>query len=292
MEIVELYDNGAPGIEGSEAERFCEKAAEAGDEKAIARLEDGFDTRPLIEIMKEQAEKGNADAMWWMYGSALDRHCPDEAQLWYDKALEAGQGDALLAEADKYLRKDEDSYDPRLAEQYLRRGADKGNIAAITRLGKLELNGGDEDFWQAAMKKEQDDFEATPERLERHKRQFAWVKLAAEAGDDESMYQIALAYHFGYPTEKDEEEAFQMAAAAAKQGNYSAMYLASWLMENGLGTERDLDTAVALYAVSTEGGIVPAMLRLYEIYKDGYEHIPADKEKAHRYLWMSGVGHD
>lgn len=72
MEIVELHDNGAADIEGEEAERLCNKAAEAGDKKAIIRLEDGFDTRPLAEILREQIEKGNIDAMWWLYNSAVN----------------------------------------------------------------------------------------------------------------------------------------------------------------------------------------------------------------------------
>ena len=56
MELVELHDTGSFGIEGAEALKWCEKAAKAGDKKAIARLEDGFDTRPLPDTAHRSAQ--------------------------------------------------------------------------------------------------------------------------------------------------------------------------------------------------------------------------------------------
>ncbi len=65
---------------------------------------------------------------------------------------------------------------------------------------------------------------------------------------------------------------------------------AKYLEACALEEEKDLDRAIACYAEAAEAGIMAAMLRLYEIYKDGLEHIPADPEKASRYLWLSGIG--
>ncbi len=130
MELVELHDNGAAGISDSEAERLCQKAAKAGDKKAVARLSDGFGTRPCTKTPQEQAEKGNAEAM----------------------------------------------------------------------------------------------------------------------------------------------------------------YLLACHLEEGLDCERNLDRALACYTEAAEQGVLAAILRLYEIYKDGLGHIPADPEKASRYLWLSGAG--
>ncbi len=293
MELVELHDMGIPDIEGEEAQELCQKAAKLGDKKAIVRLEDGFDLRPMTEVLEEQAEKGNVDALWWLHYSYTKQKCQEEAQLWYDKALEAGQVDALLTEADKYLHKNSDSYNKELAGQYLRRAADQGNIRAIIGLSELELDEGDESFWQVAIKKNEPDFSVEPALLERHKRQFAWFKLAAEAEDAESMNSIAVAYHFGYPVERDDQEAFRWAETAADAKNYAAMYQTAYFLENGFGCNKDISRAVQLYEASAEqGGIISSMLRLYEIYKDGLADIPADKEKSSRYLWLSGFGRD
>ncbi len=287
MELVELHDTGSLGIEGAEALKWCEKAAKAGDKKAIARLQDGFDTRPLPEILEEQVNKGNISAAWMLYEYLKKQEKDDEATVWYAKALEAGLVDALFIEAQKYLKTNRE-----LAGQYLRRAAEKGHIPSIIGLSKLEIAEDEEDFWEVAIKKNEADIVPSSEQTEHHLRQLAWVKLAAEAEDAESMYHIAVAYQFGYPVEKDEKEAFRLAMAASDDGNGSAMYLAGCFFENGIGTDKDIDKALALYEASAEKGIMSSMIRLYEIYKDGLEHIPADKEKSARYLFMSGIGRD
>ncbi len=287
MELVELHDTGSMDIEGTEALELCEKAAKAGDKKAIARLEDGFDTRPMTEILEEQVNKGNISAAWMLYEYLKNAEKEEDAAVWFNKALEAGYSEALFAEAKKHLGANRE-----LAAQYLRRAAEKGHIRSIIGLSELELAAGDENFWQVAMKKNNSDFAVTPEQTERHMRQFAWFKLAAEAGDGDSMNTLAAGYHFGYPVERDDKEAFRLAVAAAEENNYPAMYQAAYFLENGFGCERDVDRAVRYYTASAEHGIMSSMIRLYEIYKDGFEHIPADKSKASHYLWLSGIGRD
>ncbi len=287
MEIVELHDNGAAEIEGEEAERLCKKAADAGDKKAILRLEDGFDARPLMEILKEQAEKGNADAMWWLYKSAVKRHMPEEAQIWYDKALKADQVDALFAEAKKQLLTNRE-----LAEEYLRRAADKGYSPAISELAKLELMAGDDDFWKLAIKQNEPDFSVIPELLERHKRQFAWYLLAAEGGSLDGMTKVVIAYHYGYPCDKNDETAFLWASRAADMGDAYGMYQIGYFYENALSCEKDMNSAVLFYTQAAEEGIFEAMVRLVEIYATGKDGIEISTEKANRYRFLSGIGRD
>ena len=287
MEIVELHDNGAADIEGEEAEKLCKKAAEAGDPKAIIRLEDGFDTRPLVEILKEQVEKGNIDAIWWLYNSAVKRKMPEEAQMWYEKALEAGQVDALLAEGKKHSVTNRE-----LADRFLRRAADKGYVPAIIELGKLELLEGDENFREVALKCNDANFAASPELRERHKRQFAWFLLAAEGGSTDAMTSVAVAYHYGYPCDKNDETAFLWASRAADAGDSYAMYQVGYFYENALGCDKDMDAAVMFYTGAAESGIFDAMIRLVEIYGTGKDGVEKDIHKANRYRFLSGIGRD
>ena len=287
MEIVELHDNGAADIEGEEAEKLCKKAAGAGDKKAIVRFEDGFDTRPLTEILKEQVEKGNVDAIWWLYNSAVKHQMPEEAQMWYDKALEAGQVDALFTEAKKHK-----STNRELVERFLRRAADKGYAPAIIGLSTLELLEGDDNFWKVALKCNEPDFTVIPELYERHKRQFAWFLLAAEGGSTEAMTKASIAYHYGYPCEKNDEIAFLWASRAADTGDAYAMYQVGYFYENALGCDKDMNAAVMFYTGAAEAGIFDAMMRLVEIYGTGKDGIEKDTEKANRYRFMSGIGRD
>ncbi len=291
MELVEFHDNGSWGIWGNEAYELCKKAAEKGDKKAIARLEDGFDLREPKVILREQYKKGNIDALWMLYIDASDRNDTKEARMWYEKALEADQIDALLAEADKYLAKGSECYDAEYGEQCLRRAADKGNITAIKRMARLQMKSKDEAFWEKAFVKGSDAFKENKAQQTRHKRQMAWYKLAAEAGDSASMAYVSVAYRFGYPVEQNYELAYKWAEKGADAGDTTAMHNAGYLLENGFGCEKDIDKAIVMYTNSAEAGNIVSMIRLYEIYKDGLEHIPEDKTKANRYLWMSGIGH-
>ncbi len=288
FELVELYDSGVGAVDAEEALSMCEKAAKLGHKKAAARLEDGFDLRPIEEILREQAQKGNADAMWQLAKHLAEKQENEEAGYWYDQAYEAGQVDVLMEFAAVYLDKDGEYYDERMAEQCLRRAADQGCVRAIITLSELELKEGDENFWQAAMKISQEKPGVFEKR--RHQRQFAWYQLAAEAGDGDAMNALCAAYHFGYPIERDDVMAFEWVMKAVDQRNESAMYQAAYLLENGFGTKKNIEEALKLYTESAEKGVASSMMRLYQIYSEGLEHIQPDKEKASRYLWLSGVG--
>lgn len=125
-----------------------------------------------------------------------------------------------------------------------------------------------------------------------HKKQMAWYRLAAEAGDTDAMTALSMAYHLGYPETRDDREAFLWASRGADAGDGSAMYQTAYLYENGFGTDRDIDAALLLYTKAAEQGVCSAMIRLYEIYTKGLLHIQPDGKKAAHYLWLSGEGRD
>lgn len=269
---------------------------ECGEEpKAKMRLKDGFDLRPIREILQEQIAKGNIDALWQMA-----QHCKKEndsagAIEWFNKAIEAGQIDALLSAASVYLDKNSGFHDEGLARQYLRRAVDQGSIPAIIALGDLELTDTDIPFWQQATQLRDLEFpDKKPKRKirEQHKKQMAWYCLAAEAGDTDAMNALSMAYHLGYPGKRDDEQAFLWASRGADAGDGSAMYQTAYLYENGFGAERDIDAALLLYTEAAEQGVRSAMVRLYEIYTKGLGTIQPNGKKAAHYLWLSGEGRD
>ncbi len=289
--ICKLYDDGIEEVDARLAMSMCERAANAGHELAAARLARGFDLRPVTEILLERAEAGDADAMWRL-GLRLDKEGKaDEAGEWMARAIDAGHPEALLMAADLCLNKDSSVYDPAYGAQCLRAAADAGNITAILRLGRLSLADGDAHFWEAAMALGEG---KTPDSvlIARHKKEFAWYTLAAEAGDADAMYAVGLAYRYGYPVTRDCKSALARFLGAVEAGNASAMYEAAYLYENGLGTKEDTQRAIALYTESAEEGVVASMLRLHEIYGEGLHGVAPDKEKAFRYLWLSGYGRD
>lgn len=200
-----------------------------------------------------------------------------------------------MSAAAVYLDKNGGFYNKELARQYLRRAADGGSVQAIIDLADSELADTDISFWQQAAKLRDLEYpEKQPKRKirEQHKKQMAWYRLAAEAGDTDAMNALCMAYHLGYPETRDDREAFLWASRAADAGDGSAMYQTAYLYENGFGTDRDIDAALLLYTEAAEQGVRSAMIRLYEIYTEGLLHIRPDGKKAAHYLWLSGEGRD
>ena len=70
------------------------------------------------------------------------------------------------------------------------------------------------------------------------------------------------------------------------------MYQVGYFYENALGCDKDMTAALMFYIQAAEAGVSDAMNRLVDIYTNGRPGIPANKEKANRYLFMSGVGRD
>lgn len=89
--LCHLHDSGVYEVQAAEAKEMCEKAAGLGDEKAKARLADGFDLRPIREILQEQIDKGNIDALWQMAQLCKKENDETGAAGWFNKAIEAWQ---------------------------------------------------------------------------------------------------------------------------------------------------------------------------------------------------------
>lgn len=285
--LWEMHGDGFRDVKASEANKWCEEAADRGNIKAKMRLDEGFDLRPVTEILQEQIEKGNIDALWYMAMELDSLGANDLALEYIERAAEAGQTDALLFYAELYGNlSDNDFYDEEKAAAYYRKAAEKGNIKAILALGDRSLKNTDIPFW----KRTADDL--SEDLFERHKAQFAWYLLAAEGGCVEVMPHIATAYHYGYPCEKNDETAFLWAARAADAGDCYAMYQVGYFYENAIGCEKDMTTALMFYTNAAESGISNAMYRLIDIYAYGKDGIAADKEKENRYRFLSGMGRD
>lgn len=285
--LWEMHDDGFRDVKASEANKWCEQAAGRGNIKAKKRLDEGFDLRPVTEILQEQIEKGNTDALWYMAMELDSLENNDLAVQYIERAAEAGQTDALLFYAELYGNlSDNDLYDEEKSASYYRKAAEKGNIKAILALGDRSLKNTDIPFWKCTANDLSEDL------YERHKAQFAWYLLAAEGGCIEVMPRIATAYHYGYPCEKNDETAFLWAARAADAGDCYAMYQVGYFYENAIGCEKDMTTALMFYTNAAESGISNAMYRLIDIYAYGKDGIAADKEKENRYRFLSGMGRD
>ena len=285
MTIVELHDGGLWDVEGVEAYELCKKAADAGVTKAQIRLADGFDLRSNEEICREQIEKGNKDALY-ILACHLRNQGEEECLEWLEKAAAAGVVPAMVDLAEIYILAERQQE----GEYLYRKAAEMGSMEAIKALARRDRNEEDPLFFMAAMHQEEAPSNAA--LTERHKKEMGWALLAAEAGDPFSMYQVAVAYHYGYPCEKDTIQAYMWAARGAEQGRIECNFLLGMLYENGEGCTKDIHKAVEHYDVAAQKGVLAAIARLVTLYQDGAEGLEPDSEKAARYRFMGGFGRD
>lgn len=285
MTIVELHDSGMWDVEGEEAYELCKKAADAGVKEAQIRLEDGFDLRSNEEICREQIEKGSVDAMY-VLACHLRNQGDEECLVWLEKAAAADHVAAMVDLAEIYMLAERWEE----AESLYRKAAEMGSVEAIKALARRDRNEDDALFFLAAMNREETPVDTA--LTERHKKEMGWALLAAEAGDAFSMYQVAVAYRFGYPCEKDAIQAYIWAARGAEQGRVECHCLLGMLYENGEGCVKDMCKAVEHYDAAAQKGMLAAIARLATLYQNGAEGLEPDHEKAARYRFMGGFGRD
>lgn len=296
--IWELHDDGTGIVSGAEAERVCGAAAERGYERAKIRLEEGFDTRAYIDILQEGVDAGNVDALWLMANELLKNGEEDRAVEYTERAFRAGQIDALMMYGNIYANRNDELFDRAAAAECYKKAAEQGCAEACKALGDLALEADDEPFWMVEWAREND----SKELRQRHKAQFAGYLRAAELGLVSAATAVSSAYHEGWPVERNDEKAFLWASRAADENDPTALYMTGFFNENGLGCEKDVAAALMFYAAAADKGVVQAMLRLADIYKNGIETEDADgnrrilvepnEERAARYLFMAGVGRD
>lgn len=284
--LWDLHDEGLRDVTGAEAQAWCRAAAEQGNAKALARLEDGFDLRPVTEILRERIGQGDVDALWYLAQELGDTQ---EAAGYMQQAADAGQVDALLFYAELYGDPAQpELYDPVKADTYYQQAAEQGCEKAILALGDRALHREDPPFWNRM-----EDPVAAPEDLhQRHRMQFDWYLKAAQGGCVSAMSHVAAAYHYGYPVEQDDRQAFLWASRSADAGDSYGMYACGYFYEHALGCEQDLSAALLLYTRAAEAGELGAMYRLIDIYETGRKEIPADPAKASRYRFAAGMNWD
>lgn len=287
--LWEMHDDGFSAVSAVEAKQRCEEAAARGYGRAIARMADGFDTRPVTDILIEQAEKGSADALWYLYLEYNGLGDEENAARYLCAALDAEQVDALLCMADACADPANGAlYDPADAESYYRRAAARGSARACLALARIALGDVAPSFWEQAVSDET----PTEETRERHGAQYAWLLAAAELGQVDAMTKVAIALHYGYPREKNDEAAFLWASRAADAGDVYGAYQTGYFYENAYGTEKDMAAAILFYTEAAEAGVYQAMLRLADIYGNGKDGVPKDTAKASRYRFLSGIGRE
>ena len=106
-----------------------------------------------------------------------------------------------------------------------------------------------------------------------------WYQKAAEAGNSDAQFNLALCYERGHGVEQDFSKAVYWYQKAAEAGNSDAQFNLALCYERGHGVEQDFSKAVYWYQKAAEAGNSDAQFNLALCYDKG-EGVEKDSSKA------------
>ena len=161
--------------------------------------------------------------------------------------------------------------DYKKAYDYYLKAADKGNMDAVARLGRLYLFG--------------HGVKENPQKA------ITMLRRAANAGSARGQSTLGYCYEIGRGVQYDIEEAVKWYSMAADQGDPSAQYHLGYCYDNGNGVKYDDEKAIEWYRKAAEQGHVRAQYRLAECYEYGFGVTESKKEAIKWYRKAAIQGH-
>ena len=125
-------------------------------------------------------------------------------------------------------------------------------------------------------------FARNPEDLVAEHKDFAATKLEAEKGEVIAQHRLAVLYHLGRGTEKDETEAARWCRKAAEQGLPVAQYTLGQTLRLGEAVVPDLQEAFSWYMKAAKQGNIDAEHAVSACYELG-DGVKADKNEARKW---------
>ena len=125
-------------------------------------------------------------------------------------------------------------------------------------------------------------FARNPEDVIAEKKAFVATKLEAEKGDLIAQHRLAVFYHLGRGTEKDETEAIRWCRKSAEQGLSVAQFTLGQSLRLGEGVTPDLKEAFAWFMKAAAQGNANAEHAVSVCYQQG-DGVKADEEEARKW---------
>jgi len=229
------------------------------------------DMATAIRWFRQAADAGGGSAAYnlaliYKHGDAVPRD-EQQALSWLSKSADL---DFIPAVRDVGIRaaypRDGSAPNMEVALTRLKRGAELGDAISQAVLGDIcsDVKLGIVDYQQAAK----------------------YYKMAADQGQRDGQFGLAVRYVTGQGMPKDDGEALRWFKAAADQGHADAQYDLGTMYEIGQGTEADLSSAVYYYKLAAQQGVVKAQYRLGILLTKG-QGIEPDRVSAYKWFMLS-----
>ena len=245
--------------------------------------------RSFLPKMKEQADKGNPDALfamglWYSIGGVFRKE-PDTktSNEYLLRAAKQGHSRAQYVLGLRYAHGYGVAKDMSEAVKWYRKAADQGYAEAQCNLGLAYLNGEGVakdkaeavKWWRKAVEQGHAIAQynlgwcyANGEGVATNMSEAVkWYRKAAEQGYAKAQYKLGACYAEGEGVAKDMSEAVKWYRKAAEQGNAKAQYNLGQSYANGDGVAKDMSEAVKWYRKAAEQGDENAQKALNSVEK-------------------------
>ncbi|WP_305369381.1 SEL1-like repeat protein [Photobacterium leiognathi] len=119
-----------------------------------------------------------------------------------------------------------------------------------------------------------------------------YFQRAAVLGNSDAMFNLAIIYMNGQGAEQSDEKAIEYFQRAAENGNSDAMFNLAISYMDGQGVEQSDEKAIEYYQRAAELGNSEAMFNLSVCYKEGYGVVKSDEKAVEYYREAANAGHD
>ena len=271
------------------------KIRESGDPATVCYrfTVDAVDSPDVVWFMAESGDSASQHRLGVMLRDGISMEKDAEgARLWFERASEQGNTDAMVALGDMMA---EDGMDGEARELY-RRASEHGNVTASLRL----ISGTEEEkaiaaklYEQIAVLADGGNYramklladvlsEGTACKADRAAA-IERYKACAEHGDPQSCFLLGTIYRDGNGAPKDPEQSVRWFEQAFARGNIRAGTELANMYRRGIGVERDMESCVQWYTAVANRGDAQAMMQLGVIYRDG-AGVEKDEEKSTYWL--------
>lgn len=291
----------------SEAARWYEVSADAGDAESMYRLAEMYENgqatvgeRTAGQLYAGSADAGYLPAIKIMGQRTMEAGDGQGALRWWRRAAEMGDAEAMRILGHMYHHSELIDRDDGAALSWYSRAAEAGDTVAMAMLGMMYLNGegvavdneaGMAWFTRAAEGGEtgvytllglmyyegrlgEPDYGAALE----------WFTRGYEEGDPAAAGYLGRMYYYGLGVEQNYTEAFgYLTRALRDRGDVESVFLLGRMYFDGQGTARDETRGSELIRLAAEGGYVAAMRAIADIYREGSVAAAADIELAEQW---------
>lgn len=280
LDVATCYKYGRGTEQSFEKTKECYEKAFSIDEPERAYFNlfllyrDGVAIEPnyeeALKWLRKAADQGLPIACWhlgmhYKHGINVPQNFTT-AYSWFNKAAEKGLSEAIYEIGLMYRHGVVVAKDYKRAFEFFEK-ASSHIIPAMGQLGKCysEGIGCEKDVHKA----------------------FECYRMAAEAGDAEAQYDLAICFRHGESVPQNIPEAIKWYEKAIAQGHSGAMSNLGILYDNGIGVEKDFERAFELYKMGAETGNYQAQFCLGSMYFHGRPNVEKDYEEAVKWFKMA-----